>query len=174
VPVVSFAYLTGWRKAEVLGLEWNRVDFDEGTVSLNPGETKSGEGRTIYMTTELRELLEAQDAARLALQKKGVICPFVFNRFNGKPVKDYYTAWRKATKAAGCPGRILHDMRRTAIRRFTRSGIAEATAMRLSGHKTRSVFDRYDIGSTADLKHAAALLDGVTVRRTGTGSNREK
>jgi len=69
------------------------------------------------------------------------------------------TETRTWTGAAGCPGRIPHDLRRTAIRNFVRSGTSENVAMRLSGHQTRSVFDRYDIVSGEDLREAARKLN---------------
>jgi integrase len=165
--VAEFAYLTGWRvQSEVLPLEWRNVDFKAGTVSLDPGTTKNGEGRTIYMTTALRTLLEAQKAAGEALAKsQEKITPRVFHR-KGKPIRGFYKRWRKACEAAGCPGKLLHDFRRTAVRNYVRAGIPERVAMAMSGHKTRSVFDRYDIVSPADLKAAAARLD-----QTATGTN---
>jgi len=74
-------------------------------------------------------------------------------------ITSFAVAWKKACIAAGCPGRFPHDLRRTAIRAFTRAGISEQVAMRLSGHKTRSVFDRYDIVSGGDLREAATRLN---------------
>ena len=68
-------------------------------------------------------------------------------------------AWRRARVATGCPGRIPHDFRRTAVRTLVRAGVPERVAMQLTGHKTRSVFDRYHIVSGGDLRDAARRLD---------------
>ena len=150
-------------QSEVLPLEWRNVDLKAGAVTLDPGTTKNGEGRTIYLTAALRTLLEAQKAAGEALAKtQETITPRVFHR-HGKPIRHFYKAWRTACEAAGCPGKLLHDFRRTAVRNYVRAGIPERVAMAMSGHKTRSVFDRYDIVSPTDLRAAAATMDRTEV-----------
>lgn len=79
-------------------------------------------------------------------------------------ITAFNKAWKVACRAAGCPGRIPHDLRRTAIRNFVRSGTSENVAMKLSGHKTRSVFDRYDMVSGDDLREAARNLNVASSR----------
>ena len=158
--VVRFAYITGWRiPSEVLTLQWRQVDLDVGTVRLDPGTTKSGEGRVIHLTGDLRALLESQRAITDAYQRERQrICPWLFHR-NGKQIRNFRIAWQTACRLAGCPGRIPHDLRRTAVRNFVRAGVSEHVAMKLSGHKTASVFRRYDVVSDADLAEAAQKLD---------------
>jgi len=172
-PVVRFAYLTGWRKREILSLEWRQVDFDGGTVHLDAGTTKNNAARTFPMTDELRELLDAQRAETERVQHThGIICRTVFHR-NGKPIKDYYHAWHSACRKAGCPGMMLHDFRRTAVRNLVRDSIPERVAMTMTGHQTRSVFERYNIVSPGDLLDAAAKINA---RRDGDscGDSRAK
>ena len=170
-PVVTFAYITGWRIAsEVLPLEWRQVDFEAGEVRLDPGTTKNGEGRVFPMTDDLRALLKAQQADTGPSAKAGEIVPWVFFRMvaegRGGPKKP--RADRLAhqgvggrVRAAGCPGRIPHDLRRTAVRNMVRAGIPERVAMKLTGHKTRSVFERYNIVSDGDLDTAAEKLNAL-------------
>jgi integrase len=159
---VTFAYKTGWRKSEILGLTWDRVDLDESTVRLEAGETKNSEARTIYLDGELQRLLKIQ-----RLRRNG--CRFVFHR-NGKRIRDFRGAWKKACEEADLEGRLFHDLRRTGVRNMVRAGIQEQVAMKISGHKTRAVFDRYNIVSPDDLMQAAQKMGKFfkTITKTTT------
>ena len=126
------------------------------------------------MTSALRPIVEARKAEQTRVTRRGHLCPYVFFRMVAKDrggpteprrIKAFTKAWRTACRAAGCPGRIPHDLRCTAIRTMVRSGVPERVAMMLSGHKTRSVFDRYNIVSHGDLREAARKLDGAPAVR---------
>ena len=166
---MTFAYLTGWRcRSEILPLLWRNVDFEAGTIRLDVGSTKNKDGRVIYMTADLRRLLEEQRRKTLALQReKGQLIQLVFHN-KGEPIVNYYKAWHRACRAAGFSGSVPHDFRRTAVRNMVRAGIPERVAMQMAGHKTRSVFDRYHIVSDGDLREAARKLEAALPGGTAT------
>jgi integrase len=166
-PIAVFAYWTSWRKAEILHLTWGQVDLEAGTVRLEPGTTKNREGRTLFLPAGLHTLLREQRTATSALEReRGQIIPWVFHR-RGAPIRDFRDAWNSACRRAGYVGRLFHDFRRTGVRNMARAGIPERVAMQISGHKTRSIFDRYNIVSEGDLREAALKLSGTT-RMMGT------
>ena len=162
----EFAYLTGWRvMSEVRVLKWDQVDCNAGTVKLRIRTTKNKEPRTFPFSAlpQLRGLLERQrEYTDSWEQQTGKPISYVFHR-HGHPIKDFRHAWRMACKRAGVFGadgraKLPHDFRRTAVRNLVRAGVPENTAMKLTGHKTREVFDRYDIVSGADLVDAVGKL----------------
>lgn len=180
-PVAAFAYTTGWRKEEILGLTWDRVSLQEGTVRLDPGTTKNDKGRTVVLTDELRATLAAQWERTRAFvlqlnpeatpRNVAAAVPWVFHR-NGRRIGDLRGAWDEACTEGKVPGRLFHDLRRTAVRNMIRRGIPERVAMEISGHRTRSVFDRYNIVSEADLREAAQRMGGgVRVTESVTTPN---
>jgi integrase len=164
--IVEFAQITGWRTpSEILPLEWRQVDMKAGEVRLDAGKTKNGEARVFPFTTELRRILECQQTVANQLKAKGTITRLVFCYTTGEKAgqriteSGFHKAWRKARTDAGCPSRIPHDFRRTAVRNLVRAGVPERVAMQLTGHKTRAVFERYNIVSPSDLRDAAQRLN---------------
>jgi len=75
ISFVTFAYKCGWRLSEIANLIWDQVDLNQGIVTLNPGETKNAEGRTVYLDDELREVFQRQWKARKQAKK---IRPYSF------------------------------------------------------------------------------------------------
>jgi integrase len=169
--VVQFCFLTGWRmQSEALTLPWGQVDRAAGVVRLEPGQTKNRKGRTFTYASlpELRAVIDAQWLERERVARvTGKLPDRVFHR-KGKPIRNLRGAWADACRAAGLPGRVPHDLRRSAVRAFVRAGIPDSVAMKMSGHLTRSVFDRYDITDEADLNDAGAKLhDHLTGAKRG-------
>jgi integrase len=157
---ITFLYLTGWRKGEAQRLQWRQVDLEARTIRLEPGTTKNDEGRLFPFSAfpTLEEVLRAQWQHTQALaHRTETIVPWVFHR-QGKPIGDFRKAWETACRAAGVPGRIPHDFRRTAVRNLERAGVPRSVAMKLTGHKTESVYRRYAIVSEADLSVGVAKL----------------
>lgn len=185
---LALGFFTGMRLSEVLNLRWEQIDFLAGTISLRAGETKNDGARTIPIVPQLRTLLLEQRAKRPAgflhvcftLDGQGRAVKIKGFR------KAWYSACVKCglgeMTAAVDPetgetlyapprgprskpkprmvysGVIFHDLRRTAVRNLVRSGVPERVAMAISGHKTRSVFDRYNIVSENDLAAAGSQL----------------
>ena len=159
-PLVLFGFHTGWRKGECTALRWAQVDFKAGAVRLEPGTTKNGQGRMFPFGAhpELAQLLREQREETAALERAmGKIVPWVFHR-QGKAIKDLDDAWRRACREAGVPGRLFHDLRRTAVRNLERARVPRSVAMKLTGHLTESVYKRYAIVSEADLAEGVAKL----------------
>jgi integrase len=174
---ISYAY--GWRVDELLRLLVRQLDFIAKIIDL--GQTKNGDQRMITMTEHLRRVL-----VRCAYGKNPY--DYVFTRENGTPVKDFRDAWWNACIRAGlgrfqcrdchqivtdgrkcrmCDskkkakyfGLHFHDLRRTGIRNMSRKGIPENVGMLISGHRTPSVYRRYNIINMEVLNEATAKIE---------------
>jgi hypothetical protein len=187
------------------------LDLASGTIRLEAGTTKNGEGRVARMTREVATLLTD---CIIGKQPDD----FVFTRpdkkrkdgtSKGGPVEGFRKVWETVCCSSGvgkrvcrlchdeakregkesgveivipppvgakslCPtcgttckkgsqlkyvGLIFHDLRRSGVRNLRRLGVQESIAMRISGHKTRAVFERYNIVDESDLANAASRLD---------------
>ena len=171
---VATAHELGWRmQSEVLVLERRQVDLAAGAIRLDPGTTKNDEGRVAYLSAALRAEVAAQiERVRAVERKTGRIIPHLFPYLSGtarlgQRRRDFRKAWNAACRAAGVPGMLRHDLRRTAVRDMVNLGVPERVAMTVTGHKTRAVFDRYHIVSPADLRDVARRRDGAAVAGGG-------
>ena len=165
---VTFAYKTGWRVSEIEGLIWSQVDLVNGIVRLESGETKNDEGRTVHLDDELLAIFQGQWDTRKDREK---LTPYVFvNETGTDQIKDFRGAWETACDKAEIGKRLFHDFRRTAVRNMVRAGIPERVAMMVSGHKTRSIFERYNIVSDTDLKLASQKMETYLQAQMGTST----
>jgi len=176
---VTLAYYSGMRMGEVCSLQWQQVNLAEGKLYLKAQDTKTETPRVpLYLTGDLLRVLEVW---KLRCGAKWPQCQWVCHR-GGVPLQSFKCSWRQACQRVGLggmvedqetgpevwQGKIPHDFRRTAIRNMVRAGMPEKVAMAISGHKTRSVFDRYNIVNEADLKAAADRLSGYFSKEMGT------
>jgi integrase len=181
--VARFAYGSGWRKGEVTTLEWSAVDKDGLRVTLRRERSKNGEPRVLPLVGELGEIIARRREARAYTTRTGqtALAVHVFHR-GGRPIRDFRGAWESACLAAGfarpkvdasgrpvldrqgrpvmTPTLIFHDLRRSAVRNLVAAGVDQAVAMRVTGHQTISVFQRYRIVSDDDVRAALGKVQG--------------
>jgi integrase len=164
-PLVTFLYWCGCRIGETLQIEWSQVDLDARQIRLEPEQTKNSEGRIVPLSSELVDMLQRVEP------KTGRV-------FDGTNLRKEWMkgcnacGLGKTTEVEGRPydpiysGLTLHDLRRSAVRNLRKAGVSEREAMRISGHKTRSVFDRYNIVSTDDVMDAMRKLELAALNET--------
>jgi integrase len=155
-PVFIVGYLAGIRKSELLAITWPQVDFESRLITLEYGETKNDDPRSVPIIRG--DMFNALSAEKQKHDEFWPACPWVFSR-SGQPIKDFRWAWDEACKRAGVAGLHFHDLRRTAVRNMRRAGIPQVMRMKISGHKTDSMERRYNIADREDLANAQELLD---------------
>ena len=143
-PVVICAYYWGCRRGELLGdcraerrrepLRWDQVDLHGGVVQILHSKNDQPRELPIY-STELKSVFQRPGRLR---------SPYVFLR-KGRPFWTFRKAWSMASLEIGKPDLKFHDLRRSAIRNMVRAGVPAAVAMMITGHRTRSIFERYNI-----------------------------
>lgn len=144
--VVIFGFLTGWRKGEIVGLRWANINRAQAVIRLEPAQNKGRTVRVLVLQGELAPLIERRWEARKAGR---TLAQHVFHR-GGRPLPDFHKAWLKACSRAGLGRRWFHSLRRSAARNMSLQGIPEKVIMSIMGHKTRVMFDRYNIVTEAD------------------------
>jgi integrase len=152
---VEWFWWTGMRPNEIRQLTWSMLDDETRTLNLDPKAAKTRRGRVIAIEGPLKEIITWRRARRR------LDCTLIFHRTSkgkpGQPIKDIAKQWKAALFAARLPAGLLpYDLRRSALRNMVRGGTDYTVAMKISGHRTRSTFDRYNITSAEDVK--AAIL----------------
>jgi integrase len=161
---------TGMRPGEIRKLTWRMVDLKARTLNLDPRAAKTRKGRVIGLEGPLWTIIER----RLGRRRLG--CELVFHRPGklasgrgwapGQPIRDIAEAFAAAAKRAGLPEDLVpYDLRRSALRNMKRAGAHETVIMGISGHRTRSTFDRYNITDESDTRAAIAAAAAARDRR---------
>ncbi len=161
-PLVNLLYYCGVRVGEALQIEWGQVDLDARLIRLEEDQTKNAEARTVPLPSILIMMLAEIDPKtgkvfsdtnlRTEWQKACAACGLGTRTLIEAEDEDGYK-WYKYT------GLLIHDLRRSAVRNLVNAGVPERVAMKISGHKTRAVFDRYHIVSTDDVTNAMRRLE---------------
>ena len=156
--MAEFAYTTGWRLGEIRSLRWEHVDRRGRELRLT--DSKNGEGRVLPLDESLCALVDRQWARReyRLADGRSALSEFVFHS-HGRPLPESTLRhwWLDALLKAGLPKKLFHDFRRSAVRDMIRGGVPQTVAMSISGHKTESMFRRYNITTTADKLEALKL-----------------
>jgi integrase len=147
--MVLVAYRLGFRKSELQNILV--MQYANGWLRLFAGATKNSDSRAVALPDDVNDAV-----AKCAAGKPPDAYLFAWS--DGSRVKDFRTTWSKATAAAGVTQLLFHDLRRSAVRRMRKRGVPTATAMKITGHRTRMVFDDYDAANATDVADAAKLL----------------
>jgi len=163
-PVVEFLYYSGWRKSSARNLEWKDVDLEGKTARLRIESSKNKEPWVVPLAGELWDIVQGR------LGERRLDCPYVFHYRNGKKVGDFKKSWKTACIKSGLGrmeginskekyvGTIPHDLRRCTARNLSRADVGEQLAMKITGHKTNSMYRRYRIVDEDELREAQEKL----------------
>ena len=149
--VLDFAYYSGWRKREILELRWSEVDEGGGVVRLSPERSKTRVGRVLPIVPPIAAVLARRRGPATGRGSRSVSA----RCGHGPGLADGVARGVSTGRGAR---RLLHDCRRTAARNLVRAGVPERVAMQLTGHRSRAVFDRYNIVREDELHQAGARL----------------
>ncbi len=161
-PILAMGYYTGMREGEILNLTWDKVDLGNRVIRLEAKDTKDHEARTIPICDNLLNILKEETRV---IRKAGE-ANHVF-LYKGKPIRDLRGSLRKACKKAKIlygrfqkDGFIFHDLRHTFNTYMRKAGVAESVIMDITGHSTRTMFDRYNTIDGEDTRKAVDQLEG--------------
>lgn len=150
--IVSVAYYTGMRAGEISCLTWDRVNMKEEYFNLTPRDTKTGEARHVYFNKEVKNVLDRLKKIRHLSHQ------FVFT-YKGNPIKSIKYSLTKALERMGINDFRFHDLRHTFVSNARKAGVDRSVIMKLTGHRTLSMFTRYNTVDQADAKDAMKKLE---------------
>jgi integrase len=156
---VAFLYWSGWRPSEALGLKWSDVDRARGVIPLPARRHKGKKAKALPIVGAIERVIEERWKARRVGDR---LAEWVFHR-HGKPVRDYLYAWRRACADAGLAGRLVYDLKRSAVADMVRAGIAREIGKKNTGHASDAMWDRYAVLEVRD--QAAAIVQLEQFRR---------
>jgi integrase len=168
-PALVVGYHTGLRKSKVLGLRLDQFDLKHRHLRLDPNE--NAVKKTPLLVPLYGEFYTFAEKHIRETREKLPGCNHFCHRANGDPVMELRPAWDDATEAAGLKGLLFHDLRRSAVRNMERAGVPRSVAMKISGHKTESVYRRYDIVSEKDVEEAGKKLAKYLERKPNSDSS---
>jgi integrase len=155
------AYHVGLRKGALLRIKWEQVDLASSCIWMQGKKAnRKPEPVAVPIYGDMRTYLDVQPRT----------CEYLFAR-GSAPIKDFRKSWDLACQAAGVPGLLFHDLRRTAVRNLRRAGVAESVIMKITGHRTRGVFERYNITDQSDTIEAGRLAEEFLSRAHGQNSS---
>ena len=154
--LVVFAFLTGWRKGEITGLRWANVNRSGGVIRLEQEQNKARDVRVLTLQGEVAAIIERRWRSR---KVGNVLAEHVFHN-EGRRQNDFRSAWHTACRLSGLGHRKFHSLRRSAARNMSLQGVPEKVIMSIMGHKTRVMFDRYNIVTEADQRAYTRRLFG--------------
>jgi integrase len=150
-----FGFVTGWRKGSIGSLRWS--DVGEDVIYLRAENSKTRKPETMPLQGDLQAIIERRREAAVLKSDNAPtrFAEFVFHR-NGQPIGDFRKAWASACVSAGLGKMHFHDLRRTASRNMISAGVPQAVAMKITGHRTDSMFRRYAIVNEEQKREALA------------------
>ncbi len=151
-PILQVAYQLGLRYGEIVRLTWDRVDLKRGVIGLRARDTKNRKPRTVPLTPDLTEVFRDLYKVRYLGQDR------VFLR-NGQAISSVRTAFEKAKQRAGIADFRFHDLRHCAATNMRRAGVDVMTAMRIIGHTSQKMYERYNTIDEDDLRRAASQIN---------------
>lgn len=154
--VVHFAYLTGMQAGEIFQLTWDKVDLTNRVIRLEAKDTKTAEPRVVFLCDQAYDILRESGKVRFLEHNR------VFT-YIGKPLNKIKKALPNACRKAEIADFRFHDLRHTFNTNMGKAGVDQSVIMKLTGHKTPSMFQRYNTVDLDDAKNAyqklAALLE---------------